>query len=392
MSDSFTEVTRRSWFSRVGGSFGGMLFGLLLLVAGIVLLFWNEGRAVTTARSLDEGASIVVSVASNAVDPANEGRLVHLTGTVATDETLTDPSFGISASGVRLVRNVEMYQWKETTSSTSETKLGGGEETVTTYSYGREWSGRPIDSSGFRQPDGHANPDMTIESRSFQIGSASLGAFRLDEAVLGSIGGGEDVPVGADLLPAVRDAIGGTQPVSVVDGRIHIGRDPARPRVGDYRISFELVPLGPISVIARQAGDGLDAYPTRAGDELLLVEAGTQPAAEMFQGAQAANTMLTWILRLVGLVILYIAYRLLFAPVGVLADVIPLLGRIARAGTGLIAFALTVATGTVVIAIAWFWYRPLLSLAIIVIGGAITWFFARRARRAAAANTAPSAA
>ena len=268
MSGSFTEVTRRSWFSRVGGSFGGMLFGLLLLLVGIVLLFWNEGRAVTTARSLDEGAGIVVSVGSTAVDPANEGRLVHLTGTVATEETLTDPSFGIFARGVRLVRNVEMYQWKETTRSTSETKLGGGEETVTTYSYGREWSNRPINSSDFREPAGHSNPAMSIESRTFRIGTATLGAYRLDEAVLGSIGGAENLPIGADLLPAVRAALGGTQPVSAVDGRIYLGRDVSRPQVGDYRIAFELVPLGPISVIARQTGDGLDAYPTRAGDEL----------------------------------------------------------------------------------------------------------------------------
>ena len=37
-----------------------MLVGLVLIVAMVVLLFWNEGRAVTTARSLAEGAGAVV--------------------------------------------------------------------------------------------------------------------------------------------------------------------------------------------------------------------------------------------------------------------------------------------------------------------------------------------
>ena len=39
MSDSFTEVTRRGWFSRIAGSFVGVLFGLLLIIGMIVLLF-----------------------------------------------------------------------------------------------------------------------------------------------------------------------------------------------------------------------------------------------------------------------------------------------------------------------------------------------------------------
>ena len=39
---------------------------------------WNEGRAVRTAESLEEGAGAVVSVPADAVDPGNEGKLVHV--------------------------------------------------------------------------------------------------------------------------------------------------------------------------------------------------------------------------------------------------------------------------------------------------------------------------
>src|SRR5262245_50116577 len=110
MSNTFTETTHTSWFTRIKNSFGGAVIGLVLMVGMVVLLFWNEGRAVQTAKSLAEGAGAVVSVGVDGVDQANEGKLVHVTGPVTTDSTPSDDDFGVSAAGVRLVRKVEMYQ------------------------------------------------------------------------------------------------------------------------------------------------------------------------------------------------------------------------------------------------------------------------------------------
>jgi len=387
MSDTYREVTTRSWLGRIGSSIGGVFVGLLLLVVGVVLLFWNEGRAVQTAKSLAEGAGIVVSVPASAVDPANEGRLVHTSGMVATGETLSDPTFGISHTGVRLVRGVEMYQWKESAQSETKTKLGGGEETVTTYSYAREWSSSPIDSSRFKQPDGHRNPDMAIEGRRFQIGSATLGAYRLDAAVLDRIGGEQAAPVGADQIDAVRAAASVSRPVHIIDGRLLLGLDPAQPSVGDYRIAYELAQLTQISLIARQAGDGFAQYQTAAGDRLLMVETGNVPAEQMFADAATGNTVLTWVLRLVGLVLLVVAFALLLAPLGVIGDFIPLLGRVVRMGTGLVGFVGAALVGSLVIAVAWFWYRPLLSLIVIAVGVGVAALLMRFGRRRAAGGS-----
>lgn len=70
---------------------GGVLVGIVLFLVAFPLLFWNEGRAVQTAQSLEEGASNVVTVGADKVEPGNEGKLVHLTGNAATKESLTDP-------------------------------------------------------------------------------------------------------------------------------------------------------------------------------------------------------------------------------------------------------------------------------------------------------------
>ena len=55
MSDTFTEITQKGWTSRIGESIKGVLIGIVLIGLSCVGLFWNEGRAVQTAKSLAEG-------------------------------------------------------------------------------------------------------------------------------------------------------------------------------------------------------------------------------------------------------------------------------------------------------------------------------------------------
>jgi hypothetical protein len=378
MSDSFTVTSRQGWFSRIAGSFMGVLIGFLLVLGMIFLLFWNEGRAVQTARSLAEGAGAVVDVSSDAVDPANDGRLVHTSGTVASNEILSDPDFGITATGVSLIRRAEMYQWKEDSRSETKKNLGGSEETVTTYTYSRGWDDSRQDSSDFKQPDGHQNPDMRWLDRTFALDEAQMGAWRLDVQTLSRIGGAEALPLTAADAQKVADSFGSD--AKIVQSRIYVGQDPNAPQIGDQRISYELVKLGPISVVAQQKGDGFTHYQTQAGDALFMVDRGNVPAAQMFADAVSENTVITWILRGVGLLLLAVGFGLTMGPIGVIADVVPFFGSIVRMGTGLVAFLLAIVVGAIVIAFAWFWYRPLLALGILIAGALVSWGLVRLGR------------
>src|SRR4030043_194786 len=134
-TDRFTEVTSQSWFDRIKSAITGVIFGIILFRVAFPLLIWNEGRAVQTAKSLTEGAGLVASVTATQVDPSNEKKLVHMTSEATTGEVLGDPSFGISVNAIKLRRTVEVYQWKETQTTEEKTKLGGGTERTTTYSY-----------------------------------------------------------------------------------------------------------------------------------------------------------------------------------------------------------------------------------------------------------------
>lgn len=386
MSDSFTEVTTQSWTSRIGESIKGVVFGLVLIGGSAVFLFWNEGRAVQTQRSLTEGASVVVSVDPARVDSANDGKLIHVTGDLKAGAPLADPDFTVSATALRLVRTVEMFQWKEESKSETRRNVGGSEETVTTYEYVRTWSDTRYDSSRFKRPEGHVNPQMRYRGASYSSRDATLGAFRPGTNVIDRLPASETVPLDPSLANRLAGRIQG--PVQVADGRIYLGDNPAQPNIGDLRISYRLAPAGPTSIIGRQAGTGFAAYQTQAGDALLLVRPGAHSAADMFAAAQRENRILAWVLRFAGVFAMFLGFVLVLRPLVVVADVVPFIGSILSAGAGIVSLVLTSIVAPIVIAVAWFWYRPLVSAVVLAIGLGLAYGFKRWASQRAAARKA----
>lgn len=380
MPDQVTVTKNTSWFSRIGSAFAGVVIGLILIVACVAGLAWNEGNAVKVARGLTEGAGAVIEAGASPILPDNDQKLVHVTGPVVVTEPLADPEFGITATGVRLARKVEMFQWQEESRSETRTKLGGGEETVTTYTYSKVWSPTAIDSSAFQSAAGHENPQMTIEAREVYAQDATLGDFRLEDTVLGQMGGAQALPLPTAMLETIEAAAGQGRTLSLSQNRIFLGENPASPAIGDTRVSYDLTPAADTSVVARQNGDGFLPWRARNGAEFLLVADGDVPAADMFQGAQDANAVMAWIIRVVGMVLLMVGFGLILAPFGVLADILPLAGTIVRMGTGLIGFVLGMVVGTVTIALAWLAFRPVTTAIILLVGGAIAFLVYRLGR------------
>ncbi|HEX6861584.1 MAG TPA: TMEM43 family protein [Thermoanaerobaculia bacterium] len=364
MSDRFTVTTSKSWFSRLAESIKSVLVGLVLFVASFPILFWNEGRAVKTARSLEEGSRAVVSVSSDLVAPANEGKLVHVTGPISTDGPVVDEDLGVQATAVKLVRNVSMYQWIEEEKSETRKKLGGGEETVTTYEYKKDWSSSPVDSSSFQVPEGHENPgELPLPSATFTADPVRLGAFTLSDEQLSQLDEAKDLPVdaaAAESLPEGMEAI-------VDKGAFYLGTNPVAPAIGDVRISFQVVNPAQASVVAVQTGSSFAPYAAEAGDTILLVEEGAHTSAEMFQTAQSANTVMTWILRGGGFLAMVLGLFLVFRPLAVLGDVVPFIGSLVGVGVGLFSLVVGAALSSITIAIAWFFVRPLLGIALLVL-------------------------
>lgn len=371
--DGFVEVTSESWLSRLFGSIKSVVIGILMFLVSIPVLFWNEGRAVKTARALEEGAAAVKTVSADRVAPENEGKLIHISGQAVPAGTLSDPTFGISESGLRLERRVEMFQWDEETKSNTRKKLGGGTETVKETTYITKWSQKKINSSKFKQTTGHQNPAAwPYETRESLAPSATIGAFSLPASFIGKIGTAQPLQPAEAGLPA--DLKGRAK---ISEGFFYISANPAAPTVGDIRIRFSVVPPSVASIVAQQSGNSLQPYKTKNGQTIELVENGQKSADAMFTSAKEGNSVLTWILRLVGFVLMWTGFGMIFKPLVVMADLIPFLGSLLGFGAAVFSFIITAPIALFTIAVGWIFYRPLLALllllgaGIIVIGGTV---------------------
>jgi hypothetical protein len=385
------KVVTVSWFDRIKQSVGGVAIGLVLIFGMVGALFWNEGRAVQTEKSLAEGAGMVVSVPTDTVELGNEGKLVHVTGYVTTSAPVLDSEFGISANGLSLARKVEMYQWVQSSKTEKKTELGGSETQVTTYNYAQEWSESAQNSSEFHEAEGHQNPTMEVQSDKFNVASANLGGFQLDDRIISQIGVLQNYAVGDAALDAVQAAVGAGIRAHMANNGIYLGRNPQQPELGDYRISYQFAPASEVSIVAQQAGIGFAPYQTQSGDSLLLTDAGKVEAAAMFKDAAEGNNTMTWIIRIVGMALLIAGFGAVLGPISVIASVVPFLGSIMGFGTGVIATILGVALGSLTIGVAWLFYRPLTAIIIFAVAAAIIVGLVYLGKKKAAAK-APSAA
>ncbi len=383
--DSYTETTSQSWGSRLMDSIKGVLVGLVLFIAAFPILWTNEGCAVKTAKGLDEGAKVVTSVKADAVDQANNGKLVHLTGMATTDEVVADKTFGINQKGIKLLRNVEMYQWIEESKSEKKKKMGGSEETVTTYTYKKEWSANQIDSSKFKKP-GHQNPAMPYKGETFAANLVKLGGFRLSSSLINQITKSESMPLDQNNMLKLPAGIKAKS--KLVDGGVYVGKNAQEPVIGDLKINYSIVKPQTVSLVAKQMNDTFESYTTKQGTEINRLEHGDRSAESMFQQMQKENTIQTWLLRLVGLILMASGIGLIFKPLSTLGDVVPLIGNILSMGIGVFAFIMALVLSLITIAIAWIAHRPLLGILILVIGAGLfvaIWFIAKQKKAKAAA-------
>ena len=382
---AYTETASIGLFSRLRSSFAGMGVGFLLFLAGTALLWWNEGDFVATRDALNEAQGIAREMPDvTRVDPAFNGSLVHATAPADTRDVVKDPLFGISERAIRLERRVQFYQWTEHSTKEKRTKLGGGEETVTTYTYKREWVDAPVDSSSFRDPDARMNHVngvlLSVGKEDFMAASVNFGAYVLPLFLAKTIDGAQ--PYRVTLAPeriealtrqmlnarpssrAARAGVGKNPPrlVHEANDTIYLGASPAQPAVGDVRVSFKLIPPSQtVSVLARVNGNTFEQFHAANGKRVSALAMGAVSMEEMFGDKHESNVFWTWIFRALGAVMIIIALKMLMAPLAVIASVIPLFGSIVNAGAGLVSSLLGIAWSLVIMAIAWLRFRPMIG-------------------------------
>ena len=385
---AYQETTRQSYGSKVKGSFQGILWGIILIIAGTIVLWWNEGRAVKSANALKDFQKNYVEMPDiSSVNPEFEGKAIHATGVATTDEILRDPSFGIAVNAFRLSRDVEYYQWTEQSESKSKDKLGGATETTTTYTYEPEWCSEPVNSAEFKDPDykGKNFVWRVVEDADQYAANATFGAYRLTDGIIRSISGEEPVqPTLTEeqtkqLLAKVSDT---TVVVTVNGNQVYIGADPDLPHIGDVRITFNQVTSPKtISLLQKVVSGTFESYVAKNGKQFSKVEMGTVSAENMINNQKSANKTILWLLRLLGIILVLAGNRGLLNFLSTVFAVVPFVQRIIGTGVGLVATLVGLVWSLIVIAVAWIAHRPVLAIALLVIAAALVFWLVTRSRK-----------
>ncbi|XP_038869558.1 transmembrane protein 43 isoform X2 [Salvelinus namaycush] len=331
--DQHTRTTSRSkpgFLERLSETAGGTVTGVVLFSLSFYVLFTNEGRALRTATSLDEGLSQVVSLHlySSPLDH-NNNHLVHLTGPLRTLQPLHDPNYRVAVQAVKLKRQVEMYQWVEYSESSA----------------------------------------MAVESVTVVASDVQVGPFSLSKGLVDQIENFQTLSLKGLPTPDSDSFL------TVDEDYFYHTQHPRRPEVGDVRVSFSYAGLsgegtypGPaqtVSVVAMQSHDTLKPFKTKSGDTLEIIYLEELTAEEVFEREHNNNAMLTWALRAGGWLLMFLGISLMIRIIHTLVDWVPILRELISVGLKLFALCISCSLSLLTIASGWIFYRPLVAVGLI---------------------------
>ena len=334
-----------------GGLFGGIVIGIILLIAGTILLWWNEGNNVKNIQTVKEVKDTAISVNSNSLNSANEGKLVCTSGNLEIlDENMYDtlnPMVGVKTA--KYTKVVEMYQWVEKKHESNN---------KTTYSYEKKWSEDKIDSTKFHEV-GYANlGEFPSKTQSYYANDVRVGEFKLTSEQI------KDLPTNATLQ------LNSNTPVPEAGYKIYKNYitnaiNPENPNVGDIRISFKYNDYKEVSILAVQKGNTFTNFVSSNGKEVNRVEGGILDIAQITNKMTDENNMLKWGLRILGAVLIIIGYIAIVSPISKLTSFVPILGNVVGTVLSFIAALIGLVHSFLVIAVAWIRYRPVLGISLI---------------------------
>ena len=436
---AYQEIKTTGYGTRVGRSFKSIGSSFILFCAATVLLWWNEGNAVKTEKMLSEAEGAYVEMENpNKKDASLDGELVCATALATTEDSLSDTQFGIGAKAISLQRKVEYYQWTEHAQESSEDKLGGKEVTTTTYTYTKEWTSEPIQSSEFKDP-AYQQKNMvltTFDDSDWWAENVSFGAYKLNESLVRRISSEEplELAISNDLLQALdkqtlvayerfhgpaTPKTPGTNPLpsatvpdsvkvtndsariandsikAVTDSlmahaenqvslqyvhqagnMLYIGLVPGAPEVGDVRVTWTQIIPAKVTIISQVDGDTFKPYKAKNGKRFQTLVMGKKDAADIFESAHNSNTFWLWTLRIIGILLVIAGLKGIFGILETLFKVVPFLAGIVGWGIGLVCTVVGIVWSLIIIALAWLFYRPLLGITLLVVAGLLIWIFA----------------
>lgn len=259
------------------------IVGVLLLLAGLALLIWNEGKVDYSQIAV---TSVEIDSETPPADNSFAGKLVSVSGLLTTVDLISDGQYLKPSSYVALERTVEMYAWAER------------KNTDETYSYEKAWLRGPDDARTFANPQGHENPVMAVREFKTKANNGKVGAFSVDMASV-TLPGFSPLQLTADKVisyPGVQIA---------GDDYLFVGRGTSyAPEIGDLRIKYSVLESNiPATVFGALRGKSIAAFTDEQGVSFHQIYRGNRTQA--LSAIKSQQEAMTWVARVIGLLVLW---------------------------------------------------------------------------------------
>ena len=372
MTDTYTEISRNSYPARILGGCLGAVVCFFIMIVLFFLFVVLEHIHKERGNATEELKRKLVSISSSEFSGNNNGKTVLLHGELKSPDTVTDPVTGAAFSCLKLERNVEMYQWEEERTTDEDVELGGSSTSTTTWKYNKVWCDEPINSGTFRHKK-YRNPShFPLDSLSFSAKSAEMGVFEVDGSFLENAG---TESVQLKQIPGKIVQQYGKRVHLTTGGGLYIGLNPAKPAIGDIRVTYKAAPLGLYSIAGVQNSRKIIPYKAANSVQLALIQKGNAGKAQFIKSEKERQANSSWIMRLSFFIFYWVLFVFILYPFAVISDFIPILGQLNRLTNILLSLALAVIMSLVFIAAGRYFYRPVMKVGMAAGKKVITYIF-----------------
>ena len=396
----------------------GPVIGSMLFIFAIFLLWKNEKGYVVTCHRLGVELKECATLDANMFSKENDGHLVFLVANSSSDDNIKDRDFPTMASfnAVKIVRTVEMQQWEE---------KNNRRDNQDHYECNLVWSESFIDSSRFHNHNmcyQNVHTNFLRKSEEILAPTVHIGNYFLSDELKKmtknkiSMFVKEETINQADpkFLMELKQS---NRDISVnADNHIYISKQKKQIyEAGDLRIRFFEVKCGPTTVVGQQQNDTFvkhhieeaegevpvlpnqqywdesqgfcancccflckfaDSLTAPINEILWIFEKAIGTKEAVFEEiTRERQSKRNW-MRFLGWFCSVIGIWIFFAPIASILSFIPLLGGLLSTLASWIALLFGLIVGSVVsfliITLAWFFYRPLISLVLIVVAVGLT--------------------
>ena len=135
-------------------------------------------------------------------------------------------------------------------------------------------------------------------------------------------------------------------------------------------------PENKITIIAKQKDNTFTNFKAKNGKSFSTLVMGTKDVDEIYESEHDENSMIVWILRIVGIFIVIGGLKGIFGFLETILKVVPFIANIFGWGVGVVCTVIGVVWSLIIIALAWLFYRPVIGIALLAIAGFLVWVFA----------------